>query len=157
MASSVAGHRRAFDTDTVPGIYEDLELADLVVITGSNMAWCHPVLYQRLAAVKEIQPDLKVVLIDPRRTMTAEIADLHLAIRPDGNVALFNGLFGYLNGQGGYQNGQSGAGPDFRAIDRAYVDRHTTGFSEALEAAGAFDLAAVAEQVGLDRDQVIEF
>ena len=79
MASSVAGHKRAFGSDTVPGCYEDLELADLVVLVGSNLAWCHPVLYQRIAAAKEKRPQMKVVLIDPRRTATADIADLHLA------------------------------------------------------------------------------
>lgn len=65
MASSVAGHRRAFSADTVPGTYEDLEEADLVVLVGSNLAWCHPVLYQRLAAAKSARPALKVVTIDP--------------------------------------------------------------------------------------------
>ena len=95
MASSVAGHRRAFGSDTVPGSYEDLELADLVVLVGSNLAWCHPVLYQRIAAAKEKRPGMQVVLIDPRRTMTADIADLHLAIAPDGDVALFTGLLAY--------------------------------------------------------------
>ena len=79
MASSVAGHRRAFGSDTVPGCYEDLELADLIVLVGSNLAWCHPVLYQRIVAAKEKRPRMKVVLIDPRRTATADIADLHLA------------------------------------------------------------------------------
>lgn len=96
MSSSVAGHRRAFGSDTVPGSYEDLELADLVVLAGSNLAWCHPVLHQRLAAAKARRPGLKVVVIDPRRTMTADIADLHLAIRPDTDVALFAGLFSHL-------------------------------------------------------------
>ena len=76
----------------MPGCYEDLELADLVVLVGSNLAWCHPVLYQRIAAAKEKRPGMKVVLIDPRRTVTADIADLHLAIAPDGDVALFIGL-----------------------------------------------------------------
>ncbi len=76
MASSVAGHRRAFGSDTVPGTYEDLELADLIVLTGSNLAWCHPVLYQRIAAAKASRPELKVVVIDPRRTMTCDIADI---------------------------------------------------------------------------------
>src|SRR5690242_1537313 len=86
MSSSVAGHRRAFGSDTVPGTYEDLELADLIVLIGSNLAWCHPVLYQRISATKERRPEMKVVLVDPRRTMTADIADLHLAIKPDGDV-----------------------------------------------------------------------
>ena len=96
MASSVAGHRRAFGSDTVPGTYEDLELADLVVLVGSNLAWCHPVLYQRLVAAREARPGMRIVLIDPRRTMTADIADLHLAIAADGDVALFAGLFAHL-------------------------------------------------------------
>ncbi|MBH1974668.1 MAG: molybdopterin-dependent oxidoreductase, partial [Rhodobacteraceae bacterium] len=92
MASSVAGHRRAFGTDTVPGLFEDLELADLVVLTGSNLAWCHPVLYQRIAAAKAARPSMKIVVIDPRRTATCDIADLHLAIAPGSDAALFNAL-----------------------------------------------------------------
>lgn len=77
MASSVAGHRRAFGSDTVPGLYEDLDLADLVVLVGSNLAWCHPVLHQRLMAAKAVRPALRIVVIDPRRTVTASEADLH--------------------------------------------------------------------------------
>ncbi|WP_299845188.1 nitrate reductase [uncultured Paracoccus sp.] len=90
MASSVAGHRRAFGSDTVPGLYEDLELADLVVLTGSNLAWCHPVLYQRLLAARSARPEMRVVVIDPRRTATCEIADLHLPLAPGSDAALFN-------------------------------------------------------------------
>ena len=80
MASSVAGHIRAFGEDIVPGCYEDIEAADLVVLVGSNTAWCHPVLYQRLVAARE-KRGTKVVVIDPRRTATCDIADIHLAIR----------------------------------------------------------------------------
>ena len=80
MASSVAGHKRAFGSDTVPGLYEDFELADLVVLVGSNLAWCHPVLFQRLEAAKRERPHMKIVVIDPRRTETCDIADLHLAL-----------------------------------------------------------------------------
>ena len=88
MASAVAGHRRAFGTDTVPGLYEDLELADVVVLVGSNLAWCHPVLFQRLSAARD--RGTKVVVIDPRRTTTCEIADLHLPIAAGADAALFN-------------------------------------------------------------------
>jgi assimilatory nitrate reductase catalytic subunit len=95
MASSVAGHIRAFGEDVVPGCYDDVEVADLVVLVGSNMAWCHPVLYQRLAAAKETRGS-RVVVIDPRRTATCEIADLHLALRPGTDVALFAGLLLHL-------------------------------------------------------------
>ncbi len=100
MASSVAGHRRAFGSDTVPGTYEDLELADVVVLVGSNLAWCHPVLFQRLSAAKAARPGLKVVVVDPRRTATCEIADLHLAIARGGDVALFNALLAGIEAGG---------------------------------------------------------
>ncbi len=96
MASSVAGHRRAFGADTVPVDYTDLEAADLVVLVGSNLAWCHPVIYQRLAAAKAARPGLKVVLVDPRETATAQLADLHLPLAPGSDVALFNGLLDHL-------------------------------------------------------------
>ncbi|WP_018237484.1 nitrate reductase [Ensifer sp. BR816] len=143
MSSSVAGHRRAFGADTVPGTYEDLELADLVILTGSNMAWCHPVLYQRLAAAKANRPEMKVVVIDPRRTMTADIADMHLAIAPDGDVALFNGLLAHLAESG--------------AIAHDYVSANTTGFADAVQAAGALDLAAVSDASGLAHKQLRDF
>jgi len=143
MSSSVAGHRRAFGADTVPGTYEDLELADLVVLAGSNLAWCHPVLYQRLAAAKAARPGMKVVVIDPRRTMTADIADLHLAIRPDGDVALFAGLFSHLV-----------AG---NAVDQNYVAAHTSGFAEAFAAAGSLSFVEVLERTGLPAMQLREF
>src|SRR5487761_1536280 len=95
MASAVAGYKRAFGTDTVPGTYRDLEEADLVVLVGSNLAWCHPVLYQRLATARA-ERGIKVVVIDPRETATCEIADLHLSLKPGSDVALFNGLLAYL-------------------------------------------------------------
>ena len=96
MASAVAGHKRAFGEDIVPAVYEDIELADLVVLVGSNAAWCHPVLYQRLLAARAQRPDAKLVVIDPRRTSSCEGADLHLAIKPGSDVALFNFLLSQL-------------------------------------------------------------
>jgi assimilatory nitrate reductase catalytic subunit len=143
MASSVAGHRRAFGSDTVPGCYEDLELADLVVLVGSNLAWCHPVLYQRIAAAKDKRPEMKIVLIDPRRTMTADVADLHLPIRPDGDVALFTGLLKHL-----------ASSP---SLDRTYIAARTNGFDEALEAADAYDSYDVVQQTGLTAAALEEF
>ncbi|MGH8457659.1 MAG: molybdopterin-dependent oxidoreductase, partial [Stenotrophobium sp.] len=76
MSSAVAGHKRAFGEDLVPVTYEDLELADLIVLVGSNTAWCHPILFQRIEKEKERRPELKLVVIDPRRTATCELADL---------------------------------------------------------------------------------
>ena len=143
MASSVAGHRRAFGADVVPGTYEDLELADLVVLVGSNLAWCHPVLYQRIAAAKEKRPEMRVVLVDPRRTMTADIADLHLPIRADGDGALFAGLLAWL--------------ADHEAVDHDYVVAHTAGFNEALSAACSEGFDGIVEQTGLQADQLADF
>ncbi|MEM7718585.1 MAG: molybdopterin-dependent oxidoreductase [Pseudomonadota bacterium] len=125
MASTVAGHKRAFGTDTVPGTYEDLELADLVVLVGSNLAWCHPVLFQRLAAARAKQ-GTRVIVIDPRRTSTCDIADLHLKLQPGSDVALFNGLLAYLAETG--------------ALDERFVQASTKGLNETLAVAKAATL-----------------
>ena len=143
MASSVAGHRRAFGSDTVPGTYEDLELANLVVLVGSNLAWCHPVLYQRIAAAKAARPEMRIVLIDPRRTMTADIADLHLAIAPDGDVSLFLGLLAHIADNG--------------LVDAAYVGAFTTGIEDAVAIARAQGLAGLVSQTGLPAAQLEAF
>jgi assimilatory nitrate reductase catalytic subunit len=143
MASAVAGHRRAFGSDTVPGTYVDLEQADLVVLVGSNLAWCHPVLFQRLTAAKEARPSMKIVLIDPRRTMTAEIADLHLPIRADGDVALFCGLLAFL--------------AEEDRVDEGYVREHTSGLESALDAARGLSLEQIAETTGLPEETLLAF
>lgn len=121
MSSSVAGHVRAFGSDTVPGCYEDLDRADLVVLVGSNAAWCHPVLFRRMIAARESRPSMRLVVIDPRRTATAEEADLHLPLRPGTDAVLFNGLFRHLARSG--------------FADQKFVSRHTEGFDAALAAA----------------------
>src|SRR6202521_1920202 len=95
MASSVAGQRRAFGADTVPGSYADLDLADLIVLVGSNAAWCHPVLFQRIMANKRAR-DARIVVIDPRRTVTAQEAELFLPLAPGTDTALFCGLLVHL-------------------------------------------------------------
>lgn len=91
MSSAVAAHVRAFGEDVVPCTYEDLDASDLILLVGSNTAWCHPVVWQRIEKARE-RRGTKVVVIDPRRTETAEQADLHVPIRPDGDIALFNAL-----------------------------------------------------------------
>ncbi len=116
MASSVAGHRRAFGSDTVPGMYEDLDTADLIVLVGSNTAWCHPVLFQRMIANKR-ERGARIVVIDPRRTATADEADLFLPIAAGTDTALFCGLLCDLAAHG--------------AIDFAYINAHTRGFGAA--------------------------
>jgi assimilatory nitrate reductase catalytic subunit len=144
MSSAVAGHKRAFGEDIVPGCYEDFELADLVLLVGSNAAWCHPTLYQRIARAKEARPRMKVVVIDPRRTATCDLADLHLPLKPGSDVWLFNGLLAWLATQG--------------AVDRDFVAAHTAGLGEALEAAGqSGSLLDVAKACRLDPQQLLAF
>jgi assimilatory nitrate reductase catalytic subunit len=139
MASSVAGHKRAFGTDTVPGQYTDLETADLVVLTGSNLAWCHPVLFQRIVAAKKANPKMKVVNIDPRRTATSDLADLHLSIAPGGDAALFNRLLVEIQEQG--------------AVDSNFVGSHVEGFDAALDAASSCDTSVT----GLSEAEIQKF
>ncbi|MEN6670694.1 nitrate reductase [Psychrobacter sp. B38] len=100
MSSAVAGHKRAFGADLVPGNYEDLEACDLLVLVGSNMAWCHPILFGRFLAAKKRDPNKKLVVIDPRRTDSCEFADLHLPIAAGTDTHLYNGLLHYLEQHG---------------------------------------------------------
>lgn len=137
MSSAVAGHKRAFGEDIVPGCYEDFELADLIVLVGSNAAWCHPTLYQRIVRAKEARPQLQVVVIDPRRTATCDIADLHLPIKPGTDVWLFDGLLAYLAAR--------------QAVDADFVRAHTEGLADALDAAAkAGTILDVAKACRLD-------
>jgi len=114
MASAVVAHKLAFGADLVPGCYEDLELADLVVFSGHNAAWTHPVLFRRMEQAK--LRGQKHVVIDPRRTDTAEVADLHLPLKPQMDVRLWNGLLADLIRRG--------------AVDQAYVADHVAGFAD---------------------------
>eukprot|EP01037_Dinobryon_pediforme_P013183 gene13183-13288_t len=134
MASSVAGHKRAFGADIVPGCYEDLEQADMLVLVGSNAAWCHPVLYQRMMAAKAKNPAMRLVVIDPRRTDTVEGADLHLALRSGSDAVLFNGLLQFLE-----KSGQR---------DVEFVENHTTGVEGAL-GGSPLDIAKIASICGI--------
>ena len=145
MASTVAGQKRAFGSDTVPNNYEDLELADLLILTGSNTAWCHPVLFQRIRAMKSQRPDMKIVVIDPRITATCDIADLHLPVRPGTDVVLFEGLLNYL--------------AESNALNHFYIDAHTDGFEQALKSSqvSSKSLSAVAETCRLDVEDVQAF
>jgi assimilatory nitrate reductase catalytic subunit len=144
MASSVAGHRRAFGADTVPGCYEDLDEADLLVLVGSNAAWCHPVLFQRMLVNKQ-KRGARIVVIDPRRTDTAGDADLFLGLKPGTDTALFSGLLVHLADNG--------------ALDSGYIERHTSGFDDALARARniAGSVAATALATGLAESDVAGF
>lgn len=137
MSSTVAGHKRAFGTDTVPGVYDDLDEAELVVLVGSNLAWCHPVLYQRVMAARESR-DIRIVTIDPRRTASCEGA-LHLPVKAGSDVALFNALLAEI-----YRRG---------AVNTDYTDAHVDGLDEAIATAQASE----PDVTGLDSALLQEF
>lgn len=145
MSSAVAAHKRAFGEDLVPITYEDLELSDLIVLVGSNAAWCHPVLYQRIIRAKAQRPQMRLVVIDPRRTPTCDVADLHLPARAGTDVLLFNGLLAFLAQCGN--------------IDRNFVERHTSGARHALGVAEntAGDADAVARACGVATETLRRF
>lgn len=144
MASSVAGHKRAFGSDTVPGCYEDIEEADLLVLVGSNAAWCHPVLYQRMIKARETR-GTRIVTVDVRGTATAESADLALTIAPGMDSVLFSGLLVHL--------------ADAGRMDRAFMGSHTEGFEKAIAAARqiAPDLTATARKCRAEAKDIAAF
>jgi len=118
MASAVAGYKRALGTDTVPCDYTDLDQARLFILAGTNTAWCHPVLYQRIERTRQRHPEARIVVIDPRRTATCGTADLHLQLKPGTDTWLFNGLLHHL--------------AEAAALDWGFIEQQTTGLLSAL-------------------------
>lgn len=144
MSSAVAAHKRAFGADTVPVCYEDVEIADLVVIVGSNCAWAHPVLFQRLVEGKKIRQNMSVVVIDPRRTPTCDVADMHLAITPGSDAYLFNGLLHYLRRED--------------AIDLTYIEEHVEGYAAAfINAREGGSIPNIAKVCGVSETEIANF
>ena len=114
MSSAVAGYKATLGADAPPACYDDLQHAGCLFITGSNTAWAHPVLFRRIEDAKAANPALKIIVADPRRTETAEIADLFLPLQPGSDVRLFHGMLHAMLWEGW--------------IDSAYIERHTRGF-----------------------------
>jgi anaerobic selenocysteine-containing dehydrogenase len=136
MSTAVAGYKRSFGSDGPPGAYEDFERADVILLLGANIADNHPILCRRLA----VNPGATLIVVDPRVTKTAMIADLHLPIRPRSDLALLNGLIHIVIGRG--------------AIDRTYIERHTSGFDALRESVRDYTPERVSEITGLGADQL---
>jgi len=145
MSSAVAGYKRAFGSDTVPCDYNDLETTDLLVIVGSNTAWAHPVIYQRIVAAKKQRPEMRVVTIDPRRTATSDLSDLHLSLSPNTDTLLFSGLLHYL--------------AKHDCLDEEFINQHCNGFEQTLSAATqhAAAIEDIADGTGLSCDDIRTF
>ena len=115
MSSAVAGYKQTLGADAPPACYDDIDLADTVLVAGSNMAYAHPVLFRRLMAARARRPDMKLIVVDPRHTDTTAAADLHLKITPGTDVALFHAMLHVMIRD--------------RLIDQDYIDAHTSGFA----------------------------
>jgi ferredoxin-nitrate reductase len=136
MATSVAAYREALGSDGPPTCYDDIELADTVLVIGSNMADAHPVTFDRLLASRKRRPDQRLIVVDPRRTRTAEQADLHVPVAPGGDIALLN-----LIGRRMLIDG---------AIDLSFTGQHTHGFEEYCTLLEQLDERAMLEACGID-------
>ncbi|MCI0916213.1 molybdopterin-dependent oxidoreductase [Pseudomonas stutzeri] len=140
MSSAVVGYKRSLGADAPPCSYEDIEQSDCVLIVGSNMAYAHPVLFRRLEDAKAKRPEMKVIVVDPRRTDTCELADLHLGILPGTDVALFHGILHLLLWEGW--------------IDRDFIDAHTDGFDELKHLARDYNPSMVADLCGISVNEL---
>ncbi len=116
MSSAVAGYAKTLGEDSVPVSYEDIELADCFLIAGANPAWCHPILFRRIEAHKQANPDVKLIVVDPRRTQTCALADLHLQITPGTDIYLYNAIARIL-----IENGE---------VDYDFISKHTEDFEK---------------------------
>jgi len=146
MSSAVAAHVRAFGEDAPPSCYEDLEEADLVVLTGSNLAWAHPVLFQRLQNARAGKSTKKLIVIDPRKSASAKEADLHLPLKPGTDGKLFNALLVHLA-----ENGH---------CNHSYIKKHVENFEETLLAAKTdvgTNTQIQADLCGLTEASLLEF
>jgi assimilatory nitrate reductase catalytic subunit len=119
MSSAVAGYKATLGADAPPACYEDIDLAGCMFITGSNMAWAHPILFRRVEEARARNPQLRIIVADPRRTETAELADLYLPLQPGSDVMLFHGLLHIMLWEGW--------------TDSAFIAQHTSGFAALKE------------------------
>jgi ferredoxin-nitrate reductase len=140
MATAVAAYRSSLGSDGPPTCYDDIELAETIFIAGSNMADAHPVTFDRIKAARKANPALKLIVADPRRTATAEQADLHLAVRPGTDIALFNALAATIWRQGG--------------SDAQFIREHCRGGDDYLAAISQLHVDRLCEECGIGKDQV---
>ena len=138
MASAVSGYKLSFGSDGPPGSYADMETADVILLIGANIADNHPILCQRL----ERNKNRTLIVVDPRVTKTAMMADIHLPVKPRSDIALINGIAHILIRE--------------RLIDREYIAAHTTGFLEFAQYVTSFHPEYVAKVTGLSEETLLK-
>jgi len=142
MSSAVSAYKKTLGADAPPASYEDVEQADCLFIAGANPAWAHPVLFRRVEAARAARPDMRIVVVDPRRTETAELADLHLAIQPGSDVALLHGMLHACIWEGW--------------LDTEFIEAHTQGFDALKQRVRAMTPAQAARVCGVPEAQILE-
>ncbi len=141
MSSAVAGYKLTLGADAPPACYEDIDATNCLFIAGSNTAFAHPIIFRRIEDAKAKNPDMKIVVVDPRSTDTAQFADLHLPILPGTDVALFNGMLHVMLSEG--------------LIDQSYIDQYTEGFSAVKETVSDYSPEKVAEICGVSEADIM--
>ena len=142
MSSAVAGYKLTLGADAPPACYDDVMHADCLFIAGSNAAYAHPILFRRIEDARAQNPNLKIIVADPRRTDTASHADLHLALQPGTDVALFHGMLHVMLVEGW--------------VDRAYIAAHTEGFDALSHRVADYTPALVQQVCGITPEQLLQ-
>jgi assimilatory nitrate reductase catalytic subunit len=142
MSSAVSAYKATLGSDAPPGCYEDIDHAQCIFIAGSNMAYAHPVLFRRVEDARKKNPELKIIVVDPRRTDTASAADLHLAILPGTDVVLFNAMLHVMLWEGW--------------CDMAYIAAHTEGFDELKATVREFTPQHAATICGIAAEDIVQ-
>ncbi|AZQ59223.1 NAD(P)H-nitrite reductase [Maribacter sp. MJ134] len=140
MSSAVVGYKKTMGEDSVPISYADIELADTFLIAGANPAWCHPILYRRLEQHKADNPEVKIIVVDPRKTQTAAAADLHLQILPGTDVVLFNAIARWLI--------------EKRKLDKSFIKNHTVNYEAVEEMAFSLSIRQAAQKCGIPASEI---
>ena len=140
MSSAVVGYKKMLGEDSVPISYEDIELSDCFLIAGANPAWCHPILFRRIENHKENNPDVKIIVVDPRKTQTCAAADLHLQILPGTDVILFNAIARWLI--------------EKKKIDKDFIKKHTVNFVAVKDSAFLLSLKKASELCGVSVEDI---
>lgn len=142
MSSAVTGYKLTLGADSPPASYEDIDYTKCLFIAGSNTAFAHPIIFRRIEEAKAKNPDMKVIVVDPRKTDTAQFADLHLPITPGTDVALFNGMLHVMLWEG--------------LLDMAFIEQHTDGFARVKDTVREYTPKMVADVCGIKEADIIQ-
>jgi len=142
MSSAVAGYKTSLGVDAQPACYDDINHANCIFLAGSNTAFAHPIVFRRIEDAKEKNPNLKIIVVDPRKTETAKYADIHLAILPGTDIALFNGMLHAMLW-------------DDR-LDHAFIENYTEGFSELKKTVREYTPKMAAEICGISEFDLVK-